>query len=289
MKLNKAEAVETKQDGLNIIYVPVEGLLRNKEIPYRTVDKEFVEALSQDIEHNGLDNPIQVWDTGKVVRVKMPDGEKLDAAYIIAGVHRTEAIKSLKGRNAKRYSELFPNGVPAIVSTGELPDALFRLLRENVQRKEMSAEQILPIMRKLRDEFKMKNRQIAKEVGKSDSWVSQIFDLEETLGKDGVDKVTEGKLSIREAQKVAKSVKEKRAKGEDADVSAEIDETAKERGGLKRAKKRVSAKKLQLRYAALPSSLTIGARVKILEDVLRYLAEEIKTLPKELREEPAAE
>lgn len=282
---------------LEIKYIPIEAILKSKEIPYRELNEEFAAELSADIERHGLETPLHVWN--KEVYAKLND-KKIEAAHLISGLHRRAAIDELKKRNPKRYAALFPEGVPCIVSGGEISDCLFHMLRENILRIDMPGSQVLPVMQVLRDVHNFNNRKIAKEVGKSESWVSQVFTVEEELGAEGVDQLSKGKLSFKEARKAAASMKDKKARGEEADAAEEIEKSKEARSDSarsagKRVKKKASSKTLYRRYIALPSKMADGTgvisvvtqirKIGILEGILAYLAEEAKKLPFEVRED----
>ena len=63
-----------------------------------------IDSLVENIGDIGLLEPIHVW---------FPNGD--DVSEVIRGHRRTMALVELEDRNPKRFSELFPDGIPAIV------------------------------------------------------------------------------------------------------------------------------------------------------------------------------
>lgn len=276
--------------------VPLRCIVDHDEIKHRELDREWVSTLSKDIERNGLDNPLFVWNGGgdKGKQVELDNGKVVPATFLVAGCHRRAALRELFKRNAERYKELFPEGVPVIVSGGEVKDALARHLRENVQRRDMPAEQVLPVIRRMRDDYGMKQKEIAKSIGKSEAWVSQIFDIEETLGEEGAEEVSKGGVQLSEAREAARKVKAAKKAGKPTSAKEEL-QKVKAKASLRKAKgkvredKRVSAKKVWARYIALPK-MNLGAKLGIAEAAMGYLAgDEEYDLPAELSADVEAE
>ena len=276
--------------------VPLKLIINHEGVPYRPVDSDYAEELSKNIEKVGLDQPITVWNggtkKGEQIEIDGKDG-KFPATYLIAGQQRRAALKLLFKRNQERYKELFPNGIPVVVKSGEMKDFLTLQLRENVTRKEMAIKHILPVMKQLKDEHSMKQREIAKAIGKHESYVSQIFDSEETLGQEETQELADEGASITDLRKAAKSTKEAVKKGKDKKVAAKeaVAATkkkvnAKKVAGRQREEKRVSAKKLFARYISLPRTTKMGKKVDILEAALGYLAGESEyDVPEELQQD----
>jgi ParB-like chromosome segregation protein Spo0J len=269
--------------------VPLKLIIDSEDIIYRPLDKEHVASLSRNIEANGLDQPLLVWNGDEKERghqIELEDGSKAPATYLIAGSHRRAALRELLKRNKARYKELFPNGVPVYVSSGTAADVLSRQLRENVARKDMPASQVLPVVKKLMKEHGMKQREIAKAIGKHESYISQVLDAEETLGEDETQELMNEGAKLNDIRKAAKEVKEGKKKGKDNKKEV-VEKTkakikSKKDSGRQRDEKRVSAKKIWSRYNALPK-MNMGEKLSVLENALGYLAgDEEFQLPKEL-------
>lgn len=291
---------ETKVTGFTegtLTHVPLSHILRNDEIKYRPLDEKHVAELAKNILENGLESPLLVWNggtkKGELIQVEGSD-KKIPATYLIAGNHRLAALTKIRRDDKALYKERFPEGIPVHVRSGEIQDVLLAQLRENVTRKDMGAEHILPIIKRLRKDFSMKGRAIAAAIGKHESYVSQILDAEETLGEQEAEEIANEGGTIGDLRKAAKKVKEAVKKGKDKKVAAkEATKEAKSKiankkaSGRQRDERRVSAKKVYERYIALPRGLKMGKKVTILETTLAYLAgdEDTPALPKELRED----
>lgn len=273
-----------------LTHIPLKLIAESDEIGYRTLDKEHVKNLTGLIKDHGLDQPLIVWNGGgdKGVMVELENGTKVAASYLVAGRHRRHAIRAIFKQDPARYKELFPNGVPVIVRGGDLQEAILAQLRENAAREDATYEQVLPQAIRLRDEFKMKNRAIAKAIGKSESWVSQVFDVEEVLGADAGEELTKGNLKLSHARKAAQKVKAAKKAGTPIDAKAELNKVkakaaATKAKGKKREDRRVSPSKVMDRYLAVRKTLKLGEKLVVLENALGYLAgNEEYELPEEL-------
>jgi ParB-like chromosome segregation protein Spo0J len=288
---DKADKVKSFAEG-EMVHVPLRQIIPHDEAVYRPVDKEHVDELRKDIEANGLLSPIIVWNGGTKngTQVELEDKTKIPATFLVAGLHRYTSIRAIFKENRERYKELFPNGVPVKVISGELKDFLAAQLRENVLRKDMEISQILPVIKKMRDEHEMKQADIARAIGKSKGYVSQIFDAEAELGEEATEELAKEGAKISNLRNAAKEVKEKVKKGVDKKTAAKevVEKTksklaSKKASGRQREEKKVSAKKVWERWQALPRGLKMGEKLAIAEAALGYLAGDTEfTLPSEL-------
>jgi ParB-like chromosome segregation protein Spo0J len=290
MKAKKKVVVEEETDERR--NVPLELITKHPDMTYRKLDKDWADELSADIENNGLDTPLTVWNEEGDTQVKIA-GELHPASFLIAGLHRQEALKRFRARNEKGFSKAFPDGIPVNFRTGDMGDALSAQLRENVQRKDMEPGEIFPVLIRLRDEFDMKNKEIAKRVGKSPAWVSEMFSIEENLGEEGVEVISKKGVTMSDAKKAARKIKKLKKAGKKANVS-EVLKKAKDKGkkkkakGRERADKRASAKTLYKRYVALPK-MKMNDKIDLLENILAYLAGEEDDIPEDVAEEADSE
>ncbi len=269
--------------------IPLERMSKTDKIPNRELDEKHVASLQTSIAKSGLDTPLTIWGGTKPGTKMKMKGVEVPAAFLVAGFHRREAIKAIRNENPERFDILFKEGVPCVVKFGELKDILLLQLRENVDRKDPSAEEILPFLRRLRTEFKMEQKEIARNLGKSTAWVSVILDIENTLGDEATEEVSKGGVSLREARDVAKSIKKERSEGKTPDVKAKVakmkaESAERKSKGKKRREKRTSIGVLFKRYRALPQT-GIGARVRILEEMIEYAIGEADEPPSEVAEE----
>jgi ParB-like chromosome segregation protein Spo0J len=211
-------------------------------------------------------------------------GEVVPATFLVAGFRRREALRKFRADNPKGFDKKFPNGIPAIIRTGELQDILCLHLRENIARVNPAAEDIIPVLLRLQDEFKMKQNVIAAQVGKSTAWVSQILTVKKTLGKEGIEELEKGGISLKDAKDASAKVQAAAKKGVKLDAKEELQKakdktSARKESGRERDEKRMSAKKVFAIYKAMPS-VTMGERIQLLEKALGYLAGAEDSLPK---------
>lgn len=280
-------AAKTKSLKEGVTYIDFDKLMTDKqEIGNRPLDKEHVAALANSIRVDGLLSPLTVWnggESGGTTEITLEDGTTATAptALVVAGFHRLAAIRKLYRNDKEAYNAVFPNGVPCTVVSGELKDVLLTQLRENVMRKELEGPDALVVMVRLRDEFKMKNNQIASRIGVSEGWVSQVFSIEKNLGKKAVEAVKGKQLKLTDAVKLSNEVGKAKKSGK-APTESEVDEKVEKAKskrkelqdkGKDRAEKRVSAKALYKAYLKLPKTST-GAKLVILESAFAYLAAE---------------
>lgn len=281
--------MKTKVDGVKraATFLPLELIVDFPDMGQRELNKEWAAELKESIRANGLDTPLFVW-TGGEEHPEMKVGAKTHpSSFLVAGLHRRAALRALRKEDPTRFEKLFPNGVPVRKFDGSLKDMLTLQLRENVDRKDPTAEELLPKMIRLRDEFKMSGKDIAKRIGRSPSFVSEIFSIEDELGEEGVKEVVSGKVTAKHALRAAKNLKAARKAGKNADVKGEV-EKAKAASAAQRARggerelKRASFKKLYGIYKSLPS-MEDSKMFRILEGLCDYVYGERDTYPKELK------
>ncbi len=272
--------------------LPLAHIATSKNIPLRNLNDAHVTGLVTSILKAGLDNPLDVWGgEASGAKMQLKGGEKIDAAFLIAGNHRREALRRIHAEHPDKFAALFPAGVPVRRRVGPLADALLLQLRENVQREDMEADQIFPVLTHL-VQLGLKQNVIANRVGKSTAWVSTMLEVNRELGDEGAEEVAKGGLPVRAAVKAAKEVKAAKKAGQAVDTKAALKKAKDEHdeakaGNAKRAKKRVGLKELYSRYGLLPvSKATIGRKVQILEGIIAYAIGESNKLPDEVKSAP---
>jgi len=294
MKPTKSNTAQEETSQHETVLVPIKHLLAHPELKNRPIDKGHVDELTESIFRNGLDTPLQSWNGGSDdAEMEIPDEGKVPANYLIAGFHRRDALRALKKKDEARFNELFPEGkIPVIRRSGSLADMIALQIRENANRKDPSLPELLPQLVKLRETHKMKNVAIARAIGKSEAWVSRVFDIVEEGGEDAVAAAQEGKLSYREALSVADDAKQAKKEGKPLSkeekserVKKAVEKSAKSKGKGK-ADKRVGAKTIWGRYKAMPK-VQLGRKLTIAEEALSYIAGETDELPAELQRDPA--
>lgn len=278
-------------------YVSLDSIVNSKELIYRKAEAAHVEALAADILANGLDQPLLTFAPQADSEVRLSGApNSIPATYLVAGNHRRHALAKIRRDDAAAFKKRFPAGIPILHRICSVAEALLLQVRENVQRREMSAEEIFPILAKLAAApYTMKGKDIAKKVGKSTAWVSQMMAVNEELDEDTKKDVVEGKIAVGDARKLAGELRAAGKAGKPA-TAAEIKaaatelknkQAAKVASGVQRSSgddRRVSAKKIWGRYRAMPNVGT-GRRVQILEGAFEYLLSATKVLPAELRKE----
>ncbi len=280
--------------------VPLDQIFRSQELVYRPTDPAHVDSLFNDIAVNGLDNPIITYahSVGEMVKVKgKPD--PVPATWLVAGSHRVEALKRFRREKPEKFEKMFPGAmIPSQHRIYTPQQALFALLRENIQRREMTAEEIFPVLGKLSGEpYNLKGKEIAIHIGKSPAWVSQMLAVDTQLDEETKSEVMAGEIAVGDARKLAAEVSSERKSGKEVSTK-EIREKAatlkskqatKVATGTQRATgddRRVSAKKIWGRVQALPAGLGMGRTVLALKGAIEYLAQETDKLPAELRDDP---
>ncbi len=143
-------------------------------------DSEIFE-LAESIERQGLINPIAVH-------------QRKDGRYeVIAGHRRFEAIKRLG----------YPHVECNIFDDMNDQEIILAQLAENVQRKQMSAWELVQVFEDLKKRYKMSSTQIAKKFGKSDTWVCNQYQAVKLL-----DQQYGGNIPKSEKNKTSQQIKQ---------------------------------------------------------------------------------
>lgn len=288
-KRNGNMKIKNKKDSLTTVlgdlrYVELDHLAEHEDIENREIDSDHVEMLKNSIAKDGLTVPVIVWDGGNkenMMEIKV-DGKKtqVPATFLVGGFHRREAIRNLRKEDSALFKKRFSQGVPTIVVHGDLQDALLAQLRENVARENPSPQDILPFVKRLLDDG-MKRVVIAKRIGRSPTWISEVMSIDEELGEEGAEDFKKGDIDLTEGIKAAKKVKSGKMSKKEALDEAKAKTKKKKDRGSSRAEKRVSIKKLKEAYDALPN-MPMGARLQVAEGIIYYASGETDIIPKKL-------
>lgn len=288
-KSKKVVSDEPEADGAERRFVPLELITNHPDLAktYRKLDKEWAADLSTDIEENGLDTPLIVWNEDGDTQVKIA-GELHPASFLVAGLHRREGLRYFHARNEKGFAKMFPDGVPVTFKTGDIAEALAAQLRENVKRKDMTPAQIFPVLERLRDEFDMKKKDIAAKIGMSTSWVTEMFNVSENLGEEGVEAITKKGVTLSDARKAAKKMKKAKKAGKSLSVKevlkkGKLKASKKKKKGRVRADRKLGAKTLYKNFLSLPK-MKLVTQIEVLTGALAYLAGEEEEPPDQLVE-----
>ena len=192
------------------VLVDIKKIDRNKEQPRKKFDEEALEELADSIKEFGILEPILVQD-------------RKDHYEIIAGERRWRA--SIKAGLSE---------VPVIIKNYTEQQIVEISLIENLQREDLDAIEEAQAYKRLKDEFKLTDDEVAKRVSKSRAYVTNsmrllklaqkvqemvIDDMISTghartlLAIEDLDKqyeiaqkVFDEKLSVRELEKLVKSL-----------------------------------------------------------------------------------
>ena len=187
-KKGAQEPVEIKQEP--IFYIDVEKIKSNPYQPRKTFNQEGLKALADSIREHGILQPLLVSRTERepgVNEYQLVAGERRFLAAKMVGLHQ----------------------VPVIVREPTEQEKLEVSLIENVQREDLNALEKAEAFKRLQDEFKLFQKDIARLVGKSRESVAntiRLLDLPLEI-KEGLkeDKISEGHaraiLALQDPQK----------------------------------------------------------------------------------------
>ena len=163
--------------GEQVRQLDIELILANPDQPRKHFDEDTLKELSKSIELHGVIQPIVVTPHDKKFRIVA--GERRFRASQIAGLKK----------------------IPAIIRNHEELEELEIALVENVQRVDLSPlEQAVSIV-KLRDQFSLTTKQIAKKLGKAETTISNIVRLLQ-LPVEAVKALQENKITEGHARAI---------------------------------------------------------------------------------------
>ncbi len=165
---------EHKEKGL-VIEMDVESLTPNLFQPRKNFDKEKMEELKGSIKKHGIIQPI-------VVR-KIANGYE-----IVAGERRLKAAK-----------EIGLKKIPAIIKSINNEKSLEIALVENIQREDLNPVEQANAFKRLIDEFKLTQQELAEATGKSRALVTNTIRLLK-LNTEIQKNISEGKISFGHAK-----------------------------------------------------------------------------------------
>ena len=166
--------VEQKEKGL-VIEIDIESITPNLFQPRKNFDKEKMEELKGSIKKHGIIQPI-------VVR-KMANGYE-----IVVGERRLKAAKEI---GLKR--------IPAIIKSINNEKSLEIALVENIQREDLNPVEQANAFKRLIDEFKLTQQELAEATGKSRALVTNTIRLLK-LNPEIQKNISEGKISFGHAK-----------------------------------------------------------------------------------------
>ena len=176
---NKRQEVENNiaSDNAGILEIDIEKIVANPYQPRLEFDKEKLQELSDSIKIHGIIQPLVVTKKG-------------DNFELIAGERRLQASK-LAGLKK----------IPVIVKEIKNKEKLELAIVENIQRHNLNPIEEAKAYKQLIDEFKMKQDEVAKKMGKSRSVVANKLRLL-TLPIEAIKALNEGKITEGHAKAI---------------------------------------------------------------------------------------
>lgn len=291
IKKKKAASSGAASAGYSMAKVPLETIVDNPEMKdiYRSLNEEHVNELVASITESGLDIPLIVSSTDQTTKI---GDEEVPLNYVVAGRHRISALSKIAKKTPRAFAKLFPDGIPVMKREGsDLIGSVFAQLRENVDRQDPTPDQIFPALQFLASQKDLKQKDIAKRLGKTDGWVSQMLAINTALPDDLKEAVLDKSLPVRDAQKLASNIRKAEKTGDTAAKAAVEKQTeaarkkvvaAKKRAATNApAKKRHSLKALYGAYQRL-SKISMGTTVKVLENIIQYTLNDTDTLSQQI-------
>jgi ParB family chromosome partitioning protein len=165
---------EHKVEGF-VIEIDIESLTPSLFQPRKNFDREKMEELKGSIKKHGIIQPI-------VVR-KMANGYET-----VAGERRLKAAK-----------EIGLKKIPAIIKSINNEKSLEIALVENIQREDLNPVEQANAFKRLIDEFKLTQQELAEATGKSRALVTNTIRLLK-LNPDIQKNISEGKISFGHAK-----------------------------------------------------------------------------------------
>lgn len=164
----------------SIFWIDVEKIFPNPYQPRRDFDEKALNDLASSIRQYGLLQPLTV----SRIEKETPEGGLMTEYELIAGERRLRA---------SRIAGL--TQVPAIIRVGD--DNMTKLelaIIENLQREDLNPVDRARAFLRLQDEFHFTHAQIGEKMGKSREYVSNTLRLM-TLPQEVIEALTQGRIS----------------------------------------------------------------------------------------------
>lgn len=147
------ENVEINKDNEKVLEISLEEIKKNPYQPRTIFKQEKIDELKKSIEKNGLLQPIVVKKTIK-------------GYYIIAGERRFRAFEQLERKT-----------IPAIVKEITDEEMIVLSVLENLQREDLTPLEEAQSYRNLMDKMSLTQDGVAKQLGKSRSYIANSLRL----------------------------------------------------------------------------------------------------------------
>lgn len=224
------------------IVVDITTVLEHPDVPNvrYSINKSDVSELKKSIAERGLKNPIVVFKQGK-------------DCFLVSGFRRRCALLELHNEDLQNKAFI---EVPAILRTYSkeefITEAMYDNLIENIQRKDITPIEIADRI-KILIEMKKNKKEIAKQIGKSTTWINEVLRFFDEATDEVKQKVRTGEISLEEAKKVAHLPRDKQGivatglsvvnkdgnSGKKREIKQSLDEATRVRSHRSRTKKEI--------------------------------------------------
>ncbi len=164
----RAELAQTAERGWDRLErarkIPIERLTPNPDNPRTHYDE--LEPLADSIATRGILLPLLV----------RADPERPGYYLTIAGSRRLLAARMVAGRD-DQAARLRVQQLPCIITDSDDRDAFADALLENMGRQDLSRAEMMVAVRRLRDEFSLSGKEIARRTGRNQSDIAQLLQL----------------------------------------------------------------------------------------------------------------
>lgn len=168
---------DNQKKALGIIEIELDKIIPNEYQPRRVFDEERLKELAASIREQGVIQPIIVHRQGS-------------GYQLIAGERRWRAAK-LAGLST----------IQAIVKEASKRELLEMALIENIQREDLNPLEAAEAYKRLQDEFKLTQEELARRVGKERSTITNFLRLL-SLPREVKQKLVTGALSMGHAKAI---------------------------------------------------------------------------------------
>lgn len=144
-----------RRNEIQLFFCPIDGLEPNPDQPRQPAEDDGLQEMAQSMREKGVLQPILA------ARTDIPDRYR-----ILAGERRWRAAR-LAGLEE----------IPVLLREATSDEALEIALIENIQRRDLNCIEEALAYRRLRDEFRLTQEEIARRVGKDRSTVANLLRL----------------------------------------------------------------------------------------------------------------
>ncbi|MDD6920532.1 MAG: ParB/RepB/Spo0J family partition protein [Eubacteriales bacterium] len=241
--LNDFDNLKNKENLPGLQMVEIGEIIPNKNQPRKTFDKDKIAELADSIKMNGIIQPIVLRKTDK-------------GSEIVAGERRWRAAK-IAGLKE----------VPCIYKEIDDEQNMIFAIIENMQREDLNPIEEAEGVQKLIDKFSLTQEEVAKSIGKSRPYVSNLLRIL-TLDDKTKEYVTNGKITVGHAR-VLVGMNEQKQKDYltlicEKDLSVrELEKYVREKRAVNSGNKKKLKKNSQVLAIEAELKKTLGTKVSI--------------------------